>query len=89
MHPFLFENSPKDCFNVYFSIILFNFILSELLWTAPELLRDPNALPYGTQKGDIYSFGILLYEIIGRKGPYGQINMTPSGTLVGFLMKIL
>ncbi|XP_035233508.1 atrial natriuretic peptide receptor 1-like [Stegodyphus dumicola] len=50
----------------------------ELLWKAPELLRDPNAPPAGTQKSDIYSFGIILYEIIGRNGPYGQIEKTPS-----------
>ncbi|GIX67924.1 receptor-type guanylate cyclase Gyc76C [Caerostris extrusa] len=50
----------------------------KLLWRAPELLRDPNAPPAGTQKGDVYSFGIILYEIIARSGPFGQIDKTPS-----------
>ncbi|XP_055934070.1 guanylate cyclase 32E-like [Argiope bruennichi] len=50
----------------------------KLLWKAPELLRDPCSPANGTQKGDIYSFGIILYEIISRKGPYGHISMTPS-----------
>ena len=41
-----------------------------MLWKAPELLRD--GLMRGTQKGDVYSFGIILYEIFGRDGPYGK-----------------
>ncbi|XP_055858985.1 guanylate cyclase 32E [Episyrphus balteatus] len=46
--------------------------LKRALWMAPELLRDPGRLPRGSQKGDVYSFGIVLYEIIGRKGPWGD-----------------
>ncbi|GBM93806.1 Receptor-type guanylate cyclase Gyc76C [Araneus ventricosus] len=51
---------------------------AKLLWRAPELLRDPNARPSGTQKGDVYSFGIILYEIMARSGPFGQTDKTPS-----------
>ncbi|CAH2038025.1 unnamed protein product, partial [Iphiclides podalirius] len=47
-----------------------------MLWRAPELLRDCNPPPWGSQKGDVYSFGIILYEILGRNGPWGDTNLT-------------
>ncbi|CAH0719630.1 unnamed protein product, partial [Brenthis ino] len=47
-----------------------------MLWRAPELLRDPNPPPRGSQKGDVYSFGIILYEILARNGPWGDTNLT-------------
>ncbi|XP_064595045.1 guanylate cyclase 32E-like [Liolophura sinensis] len=48
------------------------------LWTAPELLRDPSPLPYGTQKGDVYSFAIIMFEVQGRRGPYGDLDLSPK-----------
>jgi len=40
-----------------------------LLWKAPELLRDPEA--FGTSKGDVYAFALILHEILARDGPFG------------------
>ncbi|XP_009868319.1 PREDICTED: retinal guanylyl cyclase 2-like, partial [Apaloderma vittatum] len=42
----------------------------ELLWTAPELLRDADMCRKGTFKGDIYSFAIILQEVVVRGPPY-------------------
>uniref|UniRef100_A0A3Q1JDN1 Guanylate cyclase n=1 Tax=Anabas testudineus TaxID=64144 RepID=A0A3Q1JDN1_ANATE len=40
------------------------------LWMAPELLRMECPPPQGTQKGDVYSFGIILQEVALRRGAF-------------------
>ena len=44
----------------------------ELIWTAPELLRQPPEFRpvHGTKAGDVYSFAIILQEVILVDVPY-------------------
>jgi len=50
-------------------------LCTALLWTAPELGASQRAsatglsvVTHGTQKGDVYSFAIILHEILYRSG---------------------
>ncbi|XP_034412960.1 retinal guanylyl cyclase 2-like, partial [Cyclopterus lumpus] len=45
----------------------------ELLWTAPELLRKP--VRGGSFSGDIFSFSIIIQEVISRTLPYAMMDM--------------
>lgn len=54
----------------------------DMFWKAPELLRESCSPIRGTQKGDVYAFAIILYEIIGRKGPFGGCRYEPKGTFI-------
>lgn len=56
--------------------------LEHLLYRAPELLRLKERAPaHGSQRGDVYSFAIILYEIHGRRGPFGALGMASEGVL--------
>nr|XP_056706431.1 guanylate cyclase 2G-like [Euleptes europaea] len=50
----------------------------DLYWTAPELLRMGEYPFQGTQKGDVYSFAIILREIIYNleDGPFEELKQT-------------
>ncbi|XP_011692309.1 PREDICTED: retinal guanylyl cyclase 2 [Wasmannia auropunctata] len=50
----------------------------DLLWTAPELLRHPNLQKKGTQPGDVYSFGIIMQEVVVRGEPFCMLALSPE-----------
>ncbi|OWR43587.1 receptor guanylyl cyclase GC-II [Danaus plexippus plexippus] len=52
----------------------------ELLWTAPELLREADSgnVICGTQPADVFSFAIIMQEVIVRGEPYCMLPFTPE-----------
>ncbi|XP_061574875.1 retinal guanylyl cyclase 2 [Cololabis saira] len=50
----------------------------DLFWTAPEFLRDPAISRKGTCKGDVYSFSIILQEVVVRGPPYCMLDLPPE-----------
>lgn len=52
-----------------------------MYWTAPELLRHVGIPLYGTPKGDVFSFAIIMWELMynAKAGPYQDINLDPKG----------
>ena len=48
---------------------IFPVVNSELLWMAPEILRNYPPRK-ASQPGDVYSFAIILYEMCTRNEPY-------------------
>ncbi|KPP78305.1 atrial natriuretic peptide receptor 1-like, partial [Scleropages formosus] len=67
-----FRNDPdtEDAHAYYAPYLPSLFSYPGKLWTAPELLRSDSPPPSGTQKSDIYSFGIILQEVALRKGAF-------------------
>ncbi|XP_077268388.1 guanylate cyclase 32E isoform X2 [Temnothorax americanus] len=68
------EYNPSDVIKKYHG----------LLYKAPELLRStrlgvPTARDF--QKGDVYSFAIVLYELQGRHGPFGITELSAAEIL--------
>jgi len=61
------------------SLQMFPLFFSDLFWTPPEFLRDPANSRKGTYKGDVYSFAIILQEVVVRGPPYCMLDLPPEG----------
>ncbi|KAK2862850.1 hypothetical protein Q5P01_002383 [Channa striata] len=48
----------------------------ELLWTAPEILRSGHPGLYGTLHGDVYSFAIIMQEVVIRGPPFCMLDLS-------------
>uniref|UniRef100_A0A8C4IV16 Guanylate cyclase n=1 Tax=Dicentrarchus labrax TaxID=13489 RepID=A0A8C4IV16_DICLA len=47
----------------------------DLLWTAPELLRNSSLRKRGTFHADVYSFSIVSQEVVARSSPFCMLDM--------------
>ncbi|KAH7723899.1 Protein GCY-27 a [Aphelenchoides avenae] len=58
--------------------------LSMYFYIAPENMTDiayGKTYPRGTAVGDIYSFGMMLYQIVFRVSPFDRANLAPKEIL--------
>lgn len=53
-----------------------------ILWMAPEVIRMDSSNPYSFQS-DVYSFGIILYELLTSQLPYRTSNKGKNQPLLG------
>ncbi|XP_008288040.1 retinal guanylyl cyclase 2 [Stegastes partitus] len=50
----------------------------ELLWTAPEILRSSQLGLHGTLPGDVYSFAIIMQEVVMRGPPFCLMDLSDA-----------
>ncbi|KAJ8365223.1 hypothetical protein SKAU_G00140540 [Synaphobranchus kaupii] len=55
----------------------------EMFWTAPELLRQTYLSFNGTPKADVFSFGIIMRELVYNceVGPYHDVDLEPKAII--------
>ncbi|XP_040120996.1 retinal guanylyl cyclase 2 [Oryx dammah] len=58
----------------------------ELLWTAPELLRAPRGSRLHSFAGDVYSFAIIMQEVMVRGTPFCMMDL-PAKEIIERLKK--
>ena len=49
-------------------------------WSAPEVIRQEKY----TTKADVYSFGVIVYELISRKVPYANMGPLTAARQVAY-----
>uniref|UniRef100_A0A672RRK7 Guanylate cyclase n=1 Tax=Sinocyclocheilus grahami TaxID=75366 RepID=A0A672RRK7_SINGR len=60
------------------NIILEDTTPEDQFWTAPEILRDPKLKKMGMFAADVYSFSIIMQEVISRCAPFCMLDMPPE-----------
>lgn len=60
------------------------YLYRHLLWTAPEILRGPIIrIRKGSKEADVYSFGVILQEILTQTEPFydfaTESSLLPKG----------
>ncbi|GKD70158.1 dual specificity protein kinase splA-like protein, partial [Tanacetum coccineum] len=50
-------------------------------WMAPEVLRNK----YANEKSDVYSYGVVLWELTTKKIPWADLNIMQVIGAVGFM----
>ncbi|XP_046724137.1 retinal guanylyl cyclase 2-like [Silurus meridionalis] len=58
----------------------------DLLWTAPEHLRSPYPGHFSTYEGDVYSFSIIVQEVVLRGPPFFMLHV-PAEELIQKIKK--
>uniref|UniRef100_A0A3B4USJ9 Guanylate cyclase n=1 Tax=Seriola dumerili TaxID=41447 RepID=A0A3B4USJ9_SERDU len=53
----------------------------ELLWTAPEILRSGQPGLHGTLPGDVFSFAIIMQEVVIRGPPFCMLDLSAEEKL--------
>ena len=68
------------------------FFYLDSLWVAPELIRLQTANRNVTemQNADVYSFAIILYEILSRKEPFeDDLEFLPLEGMFGYAWSLI
>lgn len=65
------------------------YLSADQLWTAPELLRSMKLRSKGTYKGDVYSFAIIMQEVISRSSPFCMLDMPAKGFIHYNIIKMI
>jgi guanylate cyclase 2F len=73
------QNVSIYTYSSFFVFLICCPYTQELLWTAPEAVRNTKSYPkLGTQSADVYSFGIIMQEVVLRGEPYCMLNLSPD-----------